>query len=69
MAKDQKPWKDIIEENGGAVIRYHRGLQFIRSEYEPLRDFQTECVVYWGPTGSGKSFHVKELIEGQRAFI
>lgn len=28
------------------------------------RDFQTETIVYWGPSGSGKSSHVFELAGG-----
>lgn len=30
----------------------------------PLRSFHTEAIVYWGPSGSGKSSHVLELTGG-----
>lgn len=48
-------------------MRYHRGLEYIRSLYLKDRSWETEAIVYWGPTGSGKTYHVKELV-GQNTF-
>lgn len=68
MAKSNKSRKLMIEANPTGVMRYYKGLEYIRAQYEPKRDFQTECVVYWGPTGSGKTYHVNHQVAEREVF-
>ncbi len=53
----------IADTNFGTFIRHHRGLQaYAYLRHQSLsRDWKTQVVVYYGPTRSGKSMHVKEL--------
>ncbi len=47
----------------GTFIRSYKGLQayaYLRHQSH-ARDWKTEVIIYYGPTGSGKSFHCKEL--------
>jgi len=69
MAKTRKSRKSMIEANPSGVVRYFKGLEYVRSQYAARRDFQTEVIVYWGPTGSGKTYHVKELLGDEEAFF
>jgi hypothetical protein len=68
MAKSKRSRKEMIESNPTAMVRYWKGLEYVRQQYEDVRDFQTECRVYWGPTGSGKTYHVNELVQGSEVF-
>jgi len=68
MAKTNKSRKAMIDANPTGVMRYYKGLEYIRSQFEPSRNFQTEAIVYWGPTGSGKTYHVNHLCEGREVF-
>lgn len=51
---------DVLETNPEAYLRYHKGLQSIRSLSWGRRDFKTVVLWYWGPTGTGKSRRANE---------
>lgn len=47
--------KDVYAANFEASAKYYRFFkEYARVTTQP-RNFQTECIVYWGPTGTGKS--------------
>lgn len=48
--------REIAQEDPANFIRYSKGLHAYRVLCAPQRDFQTRCVVYWGPPGGGKSY-------------
>lgn len=52
---------DVAENFFGTYLRYERSLTRYILLRTPQRDFHTEALVYWGPTGSGKSHHAREL--------
>lgn len=47
--------QEIAEDYPGDVIRYYKGISYLRSLYDVPRNFKTR--VYWwhGPTGTGKT--------------
>lgn len=45
----------IAEEHPGDFIRYARGIERLRSVYEPRRTWKTEVYWWYGPTGTGKT--------------
>ena len=59
--------KDIATEHPVMYVRYYRGFQALRSVLQEKRNHLTEGLIYWGPPGSGKSYHARE-IAGQDAF-
>jgi len=60
---------DVAESDPGTFLKYHSGL----AKYAVLavkgRDWQTECAVWWGPPGSGKSRAAHFLAGGKPMFI
>lgn len=60
--------RQVAEQYPSVAVRYHRGLEYVRELYTVPRDWPTEAIVYWGPTGSGKTYHVNELV-GINAFF
>lgn len=48
--------QEIAEEYPGDVIRYHRGISYLRGLYERPRTWKTNVFWWYGPTGTGKSF-------------
>jgi len=53
---------ELIEDHGVVAVKFHRGLEWARlnlpqPEWQPaVRD----CVCYWGPTGTGKSWTLRQ---------
>lgn len=45
----------LAENHFASFVRYHRGIGLALSLRQPPRDFRTQGVYMWGPTGSGKS--------------
>lgn len=45
----------VADTHFGTFVRYHRGLSIYRALKARPRASQTQCVVYWGPPGSGKT--------------
>jgi len=57
---------DVANSNFGAFVRYNRGFALYKSLVDQTpRDFKTEVIVFWGPPGSGKTYHCNELAEGK----
>lgn len=45
----------IAEEHFGSFVRYHRGIEKYMKLLLPVRNWEPEISVYWGPTGTGKT--------------
>lgn len=58
-----RPFARVTDEHTVAVIKYHRGLEFVANEFVPPRTEPPEVVVFYGPTGSGKSRSAREFLE------
>ena len=56
-----KSISDIIEIDGSNFLRYHKGVQAIRSAYASGRDFKTKVYWFYGSTGTGKTRLISEL--------
>lgn len=52
--------KRVAEDNPVAFVKYHRGLVSYKRLVTPSRNFKTEVLVIYGPTGIGKSFFAKQ---------
>lgn len=48
--------RTLAEEHFNSVVRYGRNLQAVVTAFQPPRDFATKIYVFWGPTGTGKTF-------------
>nr|WAE42768.1 MAG: replication associated protein [Cressdnaviricota sp.] len=46
---------EIADAHFGNWVRYHKAFTIYRNMHLPDRHHVTECRVYWGPTGVGKS--------------
>ena len=55
------------ENNFGAFLKYHKGMEKYLSLIAPTRDptKDPECYYYWGPAGSGKTSATYELAESK----
>lgn len=60
--------RDIAAAHPASYVRNYRGFQALRLMLQPDRTELTRGLVYWGPSGSGKSYHVKELFGGPDCF-
>ena len=61
----------LVEDHGVVAVKYYRGLEWVRLNMpvpaEPVP--QKDCVCYWGPTRTGKSWRVRqECPEGPEWF-
>lgn len=45
----------IAESNPGAYVKYHRGLKELAMTVKPKKWREVKTLVYWGPTGTGKT--------------
>lgn len=52
--------EELAEKFPGDVIRYHRGISYLRGLYEEPRRWKTRVFWWYGPTGTGKSFEANE---------
>lgn len=52
--------KRCAEENPVVFVKYHRGLTSFKRLVTPPRNFKTEVLVIYGPTGIGKSHFARE---------
>jgi len=68
-AKAGKPSVELAESNPGAYIKYYKGIEAIKDLLIKPRDGskETECICYYGPTGTGKTR--KALADHPGAFI
>ena len=58
--KDGVTEQEIAEKFPGDVIRYHRGISYLRGLYEEPRRWKTNVFWWYGPTGTGKSFEANQ---------
>ncbi|CAM9979757.1 unnamed protein product, partial [Heterosigma akashiwo] len=62
MAKDVKtPLIDIVDELPVEYVKYHKAVTAIRALAVPKREWKTEVLWYYGPTGTGKSRRAFEM--------
>ncbi len=61
MIDEGKSEVEIARSAFGTWCRYYRAFNRYRILTNIGRTWQTECLVYWGPSGSGKSRHALEL--------
>ena len=61
MIRDGATDLDLVEAHPGNFIRYHKGLQVVRGVYESRRRERSEVSVFWGETGTGKSYRAFKL--------
>jgi len=63
--------EEMLDLHGVVVVKYHKGLDYARLHL-PADDWvevQKDCVLYWGPTGTGKSYRLRqECPEGPEWF-
>lgn len=55
--------RETAMNNPVQYIKYHRGIEKLRSLMVKPRDWVTEVTVLWGKTGTGKSRKARELVE------
>lgn len=55
MINEGKTLKDIAIEHPGTYIKFHKGLEKLKSIISPRRSWKTELIIYWGKSGTGKS--------------
>lgn len=55
LVRDGATMITLLDEMPGNVIRYHRSISMLRAAYATPRMEFPEIIVYWGPTGTGKS--------------
>lgn len=46
---------EVADSHFSTFIKYHKGFTLYTSLRSTPRDFRTQCVWFWGPTGTGKS--------------
>lgn len=51
---------EIIERHPEVFVKYSRGLNQVRLQFQGRRSWKTEIFWYYGPTGTGKSFEAAE---------
>ena len=61
-AKDQSiSIRDLVDTNGAAFIRYHKGILSVRSIFSEHRSIKTKVFWFYGATGLGKSYECARL--------
>ena len=66
--KAQVPLKELADKHGGCLLRYTRGVTYLRRIYGQRRTWKSQVFVYWGKAGSGKTKKAWEACE-EKAFI
>lgn len=51
LLKEGRKWEDVIEQFPDVAVKYFRGLQCVRLQFEVNRNWKTEIFWYYGPTG------------------
>lgn len=64
MIDDGASWKQVADEQFPSFVRYYRGLQIYRGLAATPRNFKTEVIVIYGPTGTGKSYFANTVFPG-----
>lgn len=65
MAKDpNKRMRDIVDANPEVYLKYHKGIDKIRTIFTAPRDFPTEVYWLYGTTGTGKSRYANGVAPG-----
>lgn len=54
----------VADEHFGSFLRYEKSIRSYSNLRRPSRTWKTEIVVYWGPTGTGKTRRAMELSNG-----
>lgn len=60
---------EIRDEFFKTYARYYRAIDALISDCQSLRDWQTEVIVYWGKTGTGKTRQVFEFHDRADIYI
>lgn len=55
--------RDVALNNSVQYIKYHKGIEKLRSHLISPRNWVTEVTVLWGKTGTGKSRKARELLK------
>lgn len=63
MVVEGRSQRDIALECPGTFMKYHKGLNALRSALIEPRTEPPEVTVIWGATGTGKSRMARELVE------
>lgn len=61
MVDEGKPLVDIWDAHYGSMIRYHRSVREYKRIKTPKRDWIPKVVVFYGPSGTGKSRAAREF--------
>lgn len=61
LLDDGEPEEKIARTFFSTWCRNYRAFERYRMLITKPRDWQTDCLVYWGPPGGGKSVHAQEL--------
>lgn len=48
-------WKDMVDEHHSVMVKYRRGLLWIKELMDIKREWEMEVFIYYGPPGSGKT--------------
>lgn len=63
--KEGKSMRSVAEEHPEQYVRYHRGFHALAAILEqPRGPEDPEVIVYWGPTGTGKTWRARQGNEG-----
>lgn len=60
--------QQIWSEHFPAMVRYNRSLLLYRQLTTPKRDFWTQTIVFYGPTGTGKTRFIYEHVPQDKCF-
>lgn len=60
LVKRGRTLEEIADECPVQYVKYHRGIESLKSKLMGKRNFKTEVHWYWGPTGTGKSREAAE---------
>lgn len=53
--KQKRSLRDISDEHFGSFLKYRRSIYAYRSLHQVQRNWKCSVIVYWGPTGTGKT--------------